>query len=171
MKIYPNNYVENVEKIDKEFMQKNKLEALVLDVDNTLIDMTKIVSDEIKQWAKSLTDEGFKLYILSNSYNKSKVEKVAKEINAPFEFFAKKPFKKGFLKVIEKIGIEKNKIGMVGDQIFTDILGGNSVGMYTILVEPKNKKEYFYTYWRRPIDNLIKKRYIKKSQNKYNIEN
>ena len=166
MKIYPNKYVKKVEDIDIQFMKENKLEALVLDVDNTLIDMTKVVSKEIKLWAKKISEDGIKLYILSNSHHKEKVSKVAKEINAKFEYFAKKPCKTGFLKVIEKLGIENKRIGMVGDQIFTDIIGGNSVGMFTILVEPISKKEYLHTSWRRPLDNFIKNRYIKKQNKK-----
>lgn len=162
MKIYPNKYVKKVEELDIKFMEENGLEALILDVDNTLIDMSKVVSESIKGWAKRLQASGFKLYILSNSQNKSKIKKIANEINAPFEYFARKPFKQGFLKIKEKLGLESKQIGVVGDQIFTDIIGGNSVGMYTVLVELINKKEYLHTAWKRPIESLIKKRYCRK---------
>ena len=52
---------------------------------------------------------------------------------------------------------DSSRIAVVGDQIFTDIIGGNRAGMFTILLEPISKKEYWYTIWKRPIENKIKK--------------
>ena len=69
-----------------------------------------------------------------------------------------KPFKKGFLKIQKEIKEPPEKIAVVGDQLFTDILGGNRCNMYTILVDPINPKDYWYTAWKRPIENRIKKK-------------
>lgn len=55
-------------------------------------------------------------------------------------------------------------IGVVGDQIFTDVIGGNRSNMFTILVEPIQKKEYWYTRWKRPIENVVKNRFKNKEQ-------
>ena len=54
-------------------------------------------------------------------------------------------------------------IGVVGDQIFTDVIGGNRCNMFTILVDPIDKKDYWYTAWKRPIENRIKQKYVNKS--------
>ena len=54
------------------------------------------------------------------------------------------------------------KIAVVGDQIFTDVIGGNRCNMFTILVDPITEKDYWYTAWKRPVENAIKKRYINK---------
>ena len=161
MILYPKAYFKKVEQITKEFLQKNKINALILDVDNTLIDFNKNLSQEVINWAKQLKQTGIKLYILSNTNHKEKVEKVAKALDIPYQNLAKKPLKSGFLKV-EKILQEKpDNIGVVGDQIFTDVIGGNRCKMFTILVDPVDKKDYWYTAWKRPLENKIKKAYIK----------
>lgn len=59
-------------------------------------------------------------------------------------------------------GLNENEIASVGDQIFTDVIGGNRCHMYTILTKPINKKEYWYTAWKRPIENYIIKKYLEK---------
>ena len=62
-----------------------------------------------------------------------------------------KPLKIGFEKIRKKLNIEPQNIAVVGDQVFTDILGGNRCNMHTILIEPINEKDYWYTAWKRTI--------------------
>lgn len=162
MLLYPNAYLKKVEDINIELLQKNKLKALILDLDNTLIDYNKNLSDSIIQWAKELKGQGVKLYILTNTNDKQKVENVAEKLGIPYESFAKKPFKKGFLKIQKILNIKPENIAVVGEQIFTDIIGGNRCNMYTILVDPICYKDYWYTAWKRPIENKIKNKYITK---------
>lgn len=156
MNLYPDAYFKKVEDITIEFLQKNNIKALILDVDNTLIDCEKNLSEEKIKWANNLKGQGIKLYILSNTNHKEKVQQVADKLQIPYNYFAKKPLKKGFIKVQEKLQEESQKIAVVGDQIFTDIIGGNRCRMYTILVEPVDKKDFWYTAWKRPIENKIK---------------
>lgn len=158
MNIYPNAYLKSVQDITINFLKDNNIQALILDIDNTLIDYYKNLSEEIINWAKDIQNQGIILYILSNTNKKIKVEMVANKLEIPYEMFAKKPFKKGFIKIQRKININSENIGVVGDQIFTDIIGGNRCNMFTILVDPVDKKDYWYTAWKRPIENIIKKR-------------
>lgn len=160
--IYPKIHLKKVEDITVELLKENNIKALILDVDNTLIDMNKKLSKNIIIWANNLKEQGIKLYILSNTNKKEKVKNVANKLEIPYKNLAKKPFKKGFLEVQKILNIEAKKIAVVGDQIFTDIIGGNRCNMFTILVEPIDIKEYWYTAWKRPIENKIKKRYKKK---------
>lgn len=163
--IEPNAYLKKVEEITIEFLQKNRIKALILDIDNTLIDYNENLSESVKIWAKELKGQGTKLYILSNTNKKEKVKKVANELQIPYMYFAKKPLKIGFKKVQKELKEAPENIGVVGDQIFTDIIGGNRSKMFTILVEPINKKDFWYTAWKRPLENRIKNNYLKK-QNK-----
>ena len=158
MNIYPSGYFQKVEDIKVEYLLKNKIKLLILDVDNTLIDYYEKLSKEVKNWIKELKGQGFKLYILSNTNDKNKVEKVANELEIPYKYFAMKPCKKGFLKIKNEMNIDSENIAVIGDQIFTDIIGGNRCKMHTILVEPINKKDYWYTAWKRPIENKIKRK-------------
>ena len=74
-------------------------------------------------------------------------------------YFAKKPLKTGFKKIQEKLQEKPENIAVVGDQIFTDIVGGNRCKMFTILVEPIAEKDIWITMIERPIENAIKKKY------------
>ena len=159
MKLNPKDYLSKAQQITIEYLQKNNIKALILDVDNTLIDYKRNMSQSIVNWVKNLKKQGIKLYILSNTSHKAKVEEVAKTLEIPYRNLAKKPFKKGFLKVQKELGEKPENIGVVGDQIFTDIIGGNRCNMYTILVDPIDEKDFWYTAWKRPIENKIKNKY------------
>lgn len=121
--LYPNLYLKKVEDITIEILIKNKIKLLILDVDNTLIDYYKNLSEEVIKWAKEMRGQGIKLYILSNTNNKEKVEKVAQKLEIPYKHFAMKPLKKGFKNIEKETNIKPENIAVVGDQIFTDIIG------------------------------------------------
>ena len=156
MNIYPNAYLENVQEITIQFLMENKIKALILDVDNTLIDYYKNLSNEVIKWAHELQGQGIKLYILSNTNKKEKVKNVADILEIPYKMFARKPSKKGFKDIQKELKIESENIGVVGDQIFTDVIGGNRCNMFTILVDPVTPKDFWYTAWKRPLENIIK---------------
>ena len=164
-KLYPNIYLKKVEDITIETLIKNKIKLLILDVDNTLIDYYKKLSEDIIKWAKEMKGQGIKLYILSNTNNEQKVEKVAQTLQIPYKHFAMKPLKRGFKYIQKETNINPENIAVVGDQIFTDVLGGNRSNMFTILVDPiVEKKDYWYTAWKRPIENKIKNKYKAKEE-------
>lgn len=166
MILYPNEHFDKVEQITIEFLQKNKIKALILDVDNTLIDYNRKMEESIIDWAKKMKGQGIKLYILSNTNHKEKVEEVANRLEIPYQNLAKKPLKMGFLKVQKELAEKPENIGVVGDQIFTDVIGGNHCNMFTILVEPIDKKDFWYTAWKRPLENKIKENYKQKTKEK-----
>lgn len=166
MILYPKANFNNVREIDIKFLQKNNIKALILDVDNTLIDYDKNLEPETIKWAEKLRKQGIKLYILSNTNKKEKVKTVAEKLNIEYEYFAKKPLKSGFKKVQEKLQEQPENIGVVGDQIFTDVVGGNRCKMFTILVEPIAEKDIWITRLKRPIENAIKKKYMKTKKDK-----
>ena len=169
-KLYPNIYLKKVEDITIQTLIKNKIKLLILDVDNTLIDYYKNLSEEVINWAKEMKGQGIKLYILSNTNNEEKVKTVAKKLDIKYKYFAMKPLKRGFKYVQKETNINSENIAVVGDQIFTDVLGGNRSKMFTILVEPiDSKKDYWYTAWKRPIENKIKNKYKTKEEKNNNV--
>lgn len=165
MILYPKAKFNNVREINIDFLRKNRINALILDVDNTLIDYDKNLENGTIEWAEELKKQGIKLYILSNSNKKEKVKMVANKLNIEYEYFAKKPLKVGFRKVQKKIKENSENIGVVGDQIFTDVIGANRMGIYSILVEPIAEKDIFVTLIKRPIENYIKKKYMENNFN------
>ena len=120
--LYPRIYLDNVTQITSSILTKNNITGLILDVDNTLIDFNKNMLDGVKEWCENLKKEGIRFCILSNSNKKEKIEKVANELNIPYINFAKKPFKKGFLRAKDILNLKNENIAVVGDQIFTDII-------------------------------------------------
>ena len=122
------------------------------------------ISEEKVNWARDIKGQGVKLYILSNSNKKEKVKKIAEILDIPYKYFGLKPFKKGFKKIAQELKEDSKKIGVVGDQIFTDIWGGNRCKMFTILVDPIKENDYWYTLWKRPIENKIKKKITKEKK-------
>jgi hypothetical protein len=161
MLLYPNISFNSVKEININFIKENNIEALILDVDNTLIDYYRNLNEEVIKWSKDIKAEGIKLYILSNTNKKDKVEAVSQKLDIPYINFARKPSKKGFLKVQKILDVSPEKIGVVGDQIFTDVIGGNRCKMFTILVEPIDKKDIWITMLKRPLENFVKKCYRK----------
>ena len=162
--LYPKAYFEKVQDITIQFLIKNKIKALVLDVDNTLIAKNKELSEEIISWAKEIRGQGVKLYILSNTNDKKKVTKIANTLKIAYAYFGMKPLKIGFKKVQKQLQEPFERLAIVGDQIFTDIIGGNRCKMFTILVDPIEEKEYWYTAWKRPIEKKKKKNITKEKK-------
>ena len=162
MILYPDIYLKNVTEITLELLAKNDIKGLLLDVDNTLIDFDHKILDGVQDWCKNLKNNGIKLCILSNTNKIEKVKRVAKELNLEYLNFAKKPAKSGFKKACKLLNLEPKNLAAVGDQIMTDVLGGNRMGMYTILTKPLGKKDIFITKVKRPLENLIIKQYLKK---------
>ena len=160
MNIYPKEYLDSVTDITLDFMNENNLKGLILDVDNTLIDFDKNLSPEIVNWCNNLKQKGIKICILSNTNKLEKVTKVANTLNLHFYHFAKKPMKNGFKKAQKYLNLEPNEIAVVGDQIFTDIIGGNRMKMFSILVKPIDERDILATRIKRPLENFVIKRYI-----------
>ncbi len=165
MNLYPKIYLNNVQEITYEMLEQNNIEGFILDVDNTLIDYYKNMPEGIPNWCNKLKEKGICFCIASNSNKKEKVKTVAKKLEIPYIYFAKKPLKMGLKKAASIMGLEPAKVAVVGDQIFTDVLGANRSGMFSILVEPMEEKDILVTVIKRPIENYIKKKYKATSKN------
>ncbi len=160
--IYPKEYLNSVKDISIELLNKNNIKGLILDVDNTLISLDKKMPAGIVEWVKNIKANGIKICILSNSNKIDKVEAVAKLIESPYIFFGKKPLKSGFLRAQNILKLKTENIAVVGDQIFTDVIGANRCKMFSILVKPIEEKDYLITKIKRPLEKMIIKAYQKK---------
>ena len=160
MKLYPNEIYSAIENIDIEKLKEKGIKGIILDVDNTLIDSSKVLNQKVIDWVKGAKNLGMKICILSNTNKRKKVEKVANDLDLPYFMFAIKPMKRGFKKCIKLLELEPKNICAIGDQIFTDVLGGNRMGMYTIYTKPINEKDCSITTTiKRPIEKIILKKY------------
>lgn len=166
MEIYPKLYCKKVTDITVKYLKENNIEALVLDVDNTLLDFDLNILEGLEEWHKEIEKNNIKCMILSNSNKIKKVEMIANVLNIPYINFAMKPLKRGFKKAQEKLNLPNENIAVVGDQIFTDVIGANRSKMHSILVEPIAEKDIWITKLKRPLENLVIKKYLKKQEGK-----
>ena len=89
MILYPKAHFKSVTEITINFLQNNKINALILDVDNTLIDYNKNLSQEIIDWAEDLKENKIKLYKLSNTNKKENVKEVATKLKVKYIYLSK----------------------------------------------------------------------------------
>ena len=132
MKIFiPKMYQKNIFTINYNKLKQDGIKLLIFDLDNTLgsIDET-VINEETSNLATN-----FQIVIASNS-KKKRVSKFCSNLNIPFYTFSLKPTKKSFIKIKNDYNLDYNKMAIIGDQILTDIFGGNRLGIYTILVDP-----------------------------------
>ncbi|WP_320674513.1 YqeG family HAD IIIA-type phosphatase [Prochlorococcus sp. MIT 1341] len=125
----------------EHFLQKG-IKALVLDVDGTLITGRGIVvHDSVRKWVFE-TKKYLQIHLLSNNPSVKRIGSVASHLELKFTCGAAKPRKKALLKVMSQLQASPSNTAIVGDRLFTDILVGNRIGLYTVLVKPLQTNGY-----------------------------
>lgn len=121
--------------ITPSFLKENNIKALLLDVDNTLTGehKSKALRKGAPEWFALMRENGISLMILSNAKSK-RAKAFGESIGLPAVGMSAKPLPFGYLKAVKALGVKRSETAMVGDQIFTDILGANALGIKTILV-------------------------------------
>ena len=159
MLLTPNMQVRKITDITIEILKENNIKGMILDVDNTLIDLDRVPLEGIKEWIDNMKNEGIKFCIASNSLKKDKIEKVAKMLDIPYVHFSAKPTKLGLKKAKQILGIEESKnIAEVGDQLFTDVLGTNRMKMFSILTEPLCEEKVKINNLKRKLEKRVLRR-------------
>ena len=169
MRLYPKLYLENVTKITEEILQENNIKGIILDVDNTLLYYNKQLLKDADIWCKNLIEKGIKFCIVSNSNKREKVKMVAEMLGIPYISFAMKPLKRGLNKAKDIMNLPSENIAVVGDQIFTDVIGANRCGMFSILVKPLETKDILITRIKRPVEEAILRKYLNHREEKENV--
>jgi uncharacterized protein len=145
--------------ITPEFMERHNLRGLLLDLDNTLIPYGSYDERaEVSAWARGLQSAGYLLYLLSNA-TRERARIWAERLELPGVGLAGKPFAREYRRGLLAVGLPAEQVGMVGDQLFTDVLGGNWSGMFTIMVRPISDNALPHTKLTRKLERLVLKRY------------
>lgn len=161
---YPEKYINSVYEIDFNKLKEESVEAVIFDIDNTLVPyFVPNADDKIKSFFSKLKKRGLKVGILSNN-NKKRVSLFCKDLNIEYVHEAGKPRIGGLSRLIAKLGVNRKNTVLIGDQIFTDILCGNRMGVHTILVKPVSKKDEFGTKLKRGIESFILGLYLKRKK-------
>ena len=161
-KYIPDIYQKSIYKINYDSLMARGLKFLLFDLDNTIAPPTvKEPYTKTKKLFENLKAKGFTVIIFSNS-PKIRVRPFAEELEVDYFSSAMKPFKDSFLKALEKCKFQINETAIIGDQLLTDIAGGNKVGITTILVDPIDTKDHFVTRFNR----FLERKKIKKLRKK-----
>ena len=159
MLLKPNIKLKRVTDINIKLLNKYGIKALILDVDNTLsTHHGEVLTEGLKDWLKIMQKNGIKLVILSNS-KQARVEPFAKKINLPFISMGLKPLPFKFSSARRLLGTKRKETAIVGDQIFTDTLGGNLYGVKTILLDPIKLESSKSFKFKRKIEGVVYKIY------------
>ena len=160
-KFIPTMYQESIYKINYQNLKKKNIKCLLFDLDNTCVGYhEKTPNKKLKELFKELTELGFKVIIFSNSPKKRL--KPFEELNVMCHYSSKKPLRRNFDKIIKKFNYQKEEVCIIGDQLFTDILGGNKVGIYTCLVNPLSDNDFILTKIFREMEQFVFRKLKKK---------
>jgi uncharacterized protein len=126
----------SVLKLTPDIIQQYGLKGLVLDVDDTLVPITaSAASPELQQWVTEVRDY-VALWLVSNNLSEARIGSIAHSLNIPYYLGAAKPSRRKIRSALQEMNLPVHQVGMVGDRLFTDVLAGNRLGMFTILVYP-----------------------------------
>ncbi len=135
--LFKPEYVFNsVADIEPEFLEREGIHALILDLDNTLTTHNNPVPrPEIRLWLENMKKTPVKMLILSNNHYE-RVKPFADALGLDFVCDAGKPLTGGYKRAIRHLGLDRSEVASVGDQIFTDVLGSNLSGVKSIFTFP-----------------------------------
>lgn len=143
--------------IDIDLLIERGIAGVIVDMDNTLAPWrsTEVPLTHVN-WVKNAISRGIKVCILSNAGSDGRVRPAAEMLGISFITKACKPLAVGFKRAAKMMNLPIEKIAIAGDQVFTDIWGGNRLGMFTILTTPLSKREAVITLvLQRPLERLI----------------
>ncbi|WP_418792544.1 YqeG family HAD IIIA-type phosphatase [Phosphitispora sp. TUW77] len=142
---HPDAYIISLTDMEPGFFTERGIKGLIIDLDNTLLSWKSgTIEPEICGLLQDYIAAGIKLCVVSNALN-SRVAAILGPLGIPGVARARKPMRKPFLMAMNILGTQKDETAVIGDQIFTDVYGGNRMGFYTVLVEPISKTEFIGT--------------------------
>lgn len=163
--LYPMLARKRVTGITPELLKRLGVKALLLDADNTLTTHNNPrPAPEVMGWLERMRKSGIKLVMVSNNYER-RVRPFAAKLGLTYTANACKPLPWGFARAAKQLGLVPRRTAVVGDQIFTDILGGNLFGAVTILVEPMQPETSVLFRLKRRLEVVVLRRYQRQRRN------
>jgi uncharacterized protein len=151
----PNQRLNDIFEIDPDYLISIGIKGIITDMDNTLVPWSdRTVYPRLSAWFADLKERDFILFIVSNN-SKDRGSQLALELDIPAIWYAIKPRRKAFRKALAQMKLSPAEVAVVGDQVLTDVLGGNRLGLHTILVTPISEKEFFWTKLTRMLERLL----------------
>lgn len=143
MSLLPTMLVDSAAKLTPEFLSAQGIRLLMLDFDNTIVPYTTdIPTEEMENWLVQMAQGAIPVCVVSNSHH-DRVKIFCEKYGIDCITHAKKPFSKGIRQCLTRYGVGGADCALVGDQIFTDVLGANCAGVRSILVKPIHNHNFW----------------------------
>lgn len=156
-KYVPDMYQENIFKINYELLLSKGIKCLLFDLDNTISPFTeREPNTEIINLFAELKEK-FTIILFSNS-PKKRVSRFAEILKIDYFYRAFKPSPNKFMEVFKKYKLNENEVAIIGDQLLTDVKGGNRVGIVSILIDPICNEDSIFTKINRLRETKLKKK-------------
>ncbi len=162
----PRLMVDKMIDLDMEFFRAIGCKAILLDVDNTMTTHDNPTpAYGVIEWIDKMKSNGLNLIIVSNN-SAERVAPFAEKIGLDFVAKGAKPLAKGFKEACRRIGVKPKEAVAIGDQIYTDIIGGNLLGAYTILTVPYELEDKAFFKFKRAMEKPVIASYKRKAKKK-----
>lgn len=151
----PNRQVNSIFEITPDELKKQGIKGIITDLDNTLVEWNRpLATPKIIEWFEKMKENDIAVTIISNN-SENRVKAFSKPHQIPYIFRAKKPFASAFFRALNMMNLKKHEVVVIGDQLLTDIFGGNRAGFYTILVVPVAETDGLTTKFNRFVERRI----------------
>ncbi|QED48715.1 YqeG family HAD IIIA-type phosphatase [Cytobacillus dafuensis] len=151
----PDQHAKSIFEITPESLKENGVKGIITDLDNTLVEWDRPhATPRLIKWFEEMKNSNVKITIVSNN-NEIRVKSFSEPLNIPFIPLARKPLGRAFNRALHEMGLRKEETVVIGDQLLTDVLGGNRSGFRTILVVPVAQTDGFITRFNRKVERRI----------------
>lgn len=155
-RLRPDAHLRGVDEIPLAALIARGIRGLALDLDNTIVAWNgDRVPPAVAAWLRRAREAGISLCIVSNASRSGRVQRVAEAIAAHGVARAAKPSRRALREAMRRMGTKPEETAVIGDQIFTDVWGGNRAGLYTILVDPLTARDFPMTKLSRWAERLL----------------
>jgi uncharacterized protein len=157
---YPDDYINSTYDIDFAALFREGYRGLIFDIDNTLVPHDAPADERSKVLFSYLKELGFRIILISNN-KEARVKMFNDEVQVAYIYLAHKPGKESFLRAMDMLETDAKTTIMIGDQLFTDILGAKNAGIRNILVKPIHPKEKPHIMLKRLLEKIILYFYVR----------
>ncbi|SDM83436.1 hypothetical protein SAMN04488137_2151 [Fictibacillus solisalsi] len=151
----PDEHVQSIFDITPEMLLKRNVKGIITDLDNTLVEWDRPeATPELINWFRSFKEKGILITIVSNN-TQQRVSSFSDPVQIPFIYSARKPMSRAFKRAIRDMNLKRDEIVVIGDQLLTDVLGGNRLKLHTIMVVPVASTDGLWTRVNRKIERML----------------
>lgn len=152
----PSLRIKTIYDLPRSWLKEKRIRAILSDLDNTLVPWRDYrVAEDLAKWFRELHADGFRTVILTNARPSPTIQKMSEELETELVVGARKPVQRFFRKALDRVDAAPSEACVIGDQVFTDVLGGNLMGCHTVLVEQIGRREFAGTKIMRLLERQV----------------